>query len=68
MKFDYVLGLSLIHWSHPVRGAWIEIAIVYVTAAASILSHPVRGAWIEIADAIIINHHPIVAPREGCVD
>ena len=34
-------------WSHPVRGAWVEIILIKV-AIRNIKSHPVRGAWIEI--------------------
>ena len=37
--------------SHPVRGAWIEIAQM-LSAMASAMSHPVRGAWIEIPIAV----------------
>ena len=34
-------------WSHPVRGAWIEIPKTDLFCVW-IESHPVRGAWIEI--------------------
>ena len=34
-------------WSHPARGAWIEICVVLLFALA-LRSHPARGAWIEI--------------------
>ena len=53
--------------SHPVRGAWIEIAISRMKNRRK-QSHPVRGAWIEI---IIKNGGPLtkkVASRKGCVD
>ena len=33
--------------SHPVRGAWIEIARE-TEPCRGIESHPVRGAWIEM--------------------
>ena len=33
--------------SLPVRGAWIEIAVL-VLIVRDVLSLPVRGAWIEI--------------------
>ena len=36
-------------WSHPVRGAWIEISRAGLLVITVTPSHPVRGAWIEIA-------------------
>ena len=57
----------LIGWSHPARGAWIEMIMtdggVYVYT-----SHPARGAWIEITSPKEVGDHKFVAPREGCVD
>ena len=38
--------------SLPVRGAWIEIKIVFSYSYACCPSLPVRGAWIEISQAI----------------
>ena len=34
--------------SLPVRGAWIEIVIIFYWIIFSFKSLPVRGAWIEI--------------------
>ena len=34
-------------WSHPSRGAWIEIYDL-LRNLATLESHPSRGAWIEI--------------------
>ena len=39
--------MASIKASHPVRGAWIEIAKCAFIKSA-MMSHPVRGAWIEI--------------------
>ena len=35
--------------SHPMRGAWIEIASSVSCGAGAVLSHPMRGAWIEMS-------------------
>ena len=35
-------------WSHPARGAWIEICQIIPSRRDSHRSHPARGAWIEI--------------------
>ena len=37
-------------WSHPARGAWIEIILI-TRGLISLSSHPARGAWIEISEA-----------------
>ena len=37
------LNLSL-----PVRGAWIEMAVIRLAVSQWLASLPVRGAWIEI--------------------
>ena len=39
-------------WSHPARGAWIEIGIQRIDGRTR-KSHPARGAWIEIRDNAI---------------
>ena len=44
-KYDEENSACLL--SHPVRGAWIEIANTGLMGAGG-ASHPVRGAWIEI--------------------
>ena len=54
--------------SHPVRGAWIEMALNPDGVTSEDMSHPVRGAWIEIAKAWIDPQKEAVAPRQGCVD
>ena len=54
-------------WSHPARGAWIEINpdtwSNYIDA-----SHPARGAWIEMGASAQDAAGCVVAPRKGCVD
>ena len=39
--------------SHPVRGAWVEIAKNAYFAELYEMSHPVRGAWVEIGRAVL---------------
>ena len=34
-------------WSHPSRGAWIEMGLS-IHVCGWVTSHPSRGAWIEI--------------------
>ena len=42
-------------WSHPVRGAWIEMA--YSGPLSAVYeSHPVRGVWVEIP--LLLAHIP----------
>ena len=54
--------------SHPVRGAWIEIAHPS-GISGNLSSHPVRGAWIEMIYPFgEFKAYALVAPREGCVD
>ena len=48
MKSKKVRVISRLFWSHPVRGAWIEILSDGDISLAGRTSHPVRGAWIEI--------------------
>ena len=40
-------------WSHPTRGAWIEIKKLVEVENQTVQSHPTRGAWIEINVNII---------------
>ena len=54
-------------WSHPARGAWIEIDISG-DPRFRISSHPARGAWIEITRNTLRECLKEVAPRKGCVD
>ena len=50
LKYQYqTSGKRNIPWSHPARGAWIEISIKIQDRSGK-SSHPARGAWIEIAD------------------
>ena len=42
------MGILFDRESHPVRGAWIEIADGRLQTRTYEKSHPVRGAWIEI--------------------
>ena len=53
--------------SLPVRGAWIEIHILW-DVFPGMLSLPVRGAWIEIKNVEIGTQKNSVAPRKGSVD
>ena len=55
------------HWSHPARGAWIEISWSPCPRLAR-LSHPARGAWIEMVVSSRLRPLVHVAPRKGCVD
>ena len=61
------LAVSLSCWSHPVRGAWIEM-LPSSAPGRTAGSHPVRGAWIEIVLEGVDVLAGSVAPREGCVD
>ena len=54
--------------SHPVRGAWIEIALGDAVVQTGAVSHPVRGAWIEIVVSNCKEGEYKVASRKGCVD
>ena len=45
-------------WSHPARGAWIEIAVLRFSFPV-LRSHPARGAWIEIFSTLKV---PISIP------
>ena len=49
MKYLFGRLLSCLFASHPVRGAWIEIANRWKSSFV-LMSHPVRGAWIEMVD------------------
>ena len=53
--------------SLPVRGAWIEIVNLAVSAMYD-MSLPVRGAWIEIKPMNCSPALCAVAPCEGSVD
>ena len=53
--------------SLPSRGAWIEIADIYVRCKA-VRSLPSRGAWIEIAPSGAKGDTDTVAPLTGSVD
>ena len=50
MKLSRPLNDSVEFWSHPSRGAWIEMMYIKSTDGAG-LSHPSRGAWIEMMAA-----------------
>ena len=54
-------------WSHPTRGAWIEIVNGQHLGHA-LASHPTRGAWIEILKSGKKFGLIYVAPHTGCVD
>ena len=63
MKYGDCGNCSRSAGSHPVRGAWIEIGVIFF-ASASRVSHPVRGAWIEMALALALSllalaSHPV---------
>ncbi len=51
LKYVTAVVIDVLKWSHPARGAWIEIGD-HVRAAHRLRSHPARGAWIEIAQAL----------------
>ena len=53
--------------SHPVRDAWVEIAILQAYNINQSKSHPVRDAWVEIAYISRVVEAVEVASREGCV-
>ena len=48
LKWSVDLNTTPISPSRPARGAWIEIAHVFVILAHLARSRPARGAWIEI--------------------
>ena len=48
MKLRQQVSKLLAVVSHPARGAWIEIAINWLSFTNKKESHPARGAWIEI--------------------
>ena len=50
--------------SRPRKGAWIEMARVYVSEAAS-TCRPRKGAWIEMASWGSTISGGIVAPARG---
>ena len=52
LKFIDMLPLFKNTWSHPNRGAWIEIYGRRKHPIREDLSHPNRGAWIEIVITI----------------
>ena len=62
MKYHKKTELKNVPGSHPVRGAWIEIA-GYHNHISGRWSHPVRGAWIEIGRAspriCQVQSHPV---------
>ena len=62
------MGILFDRESHPVRGAWIEIADGRLQTRTYEKSHPVRGAWIEIEVEVENCCSPVVASRKGCVD
>ena len=68
MKSGYVQIDNECVGSHPTRGAWIEIPIIYDSNATSVLSHPTRGAWIEMLILALKGVKLEVAPHPGCVD
>ena len=41
-------------WSHPARGAWIEMPVLCWYRGKT-ASHPARGAWIEMALALGVS-------------
>ncbi len=55
-------------WSHPSRGAWIEMIPPLELPQDKQASHPSRGAWIEIALLRWAMENIGVAPLAGCVD
>ncbi len=54
--------------SLPVRGEWIEIAVLLTLFTTANESLPVRGEWIEIRLDPLLVLHSSVSPREGRVD
>ena len=67
LKFNLFLRKMWARWSHPSRGAWIEIRDL-CDQELSDPSHPSRGAWIEIARPPATSGRICVAPLTGCVD
>ena len=53
--------------SLPLRGAWIEIVMVFCLCYPWV-SLPLRGAWIEIVELIQQAENLEVAPPAGSVD
>ena len=61
-------GLVKLARSLPVRGAWIETALIDHFVRRVRKSLPVRGAWIETGCNCSIKKIWSVAPCEGGVD
>ena len=61
-------GDPLRGWSHPTRGAWIEIppAVVLVRRYGRRTPHGVRG--LKSPGKHGVNMYDLVAPHTGCVD
>jgi len=64
---ELVIGFR-VFWSHPARGAWIEISEADAQKLRAAASHPARGAWIEMLMVSVAPLTLSVAPRTGCVD
>ena len=66
MKY-YMVALAVAAvGSHPVRGAWVEIAVGDVQAVTAAESHPVRGAWVEILVGVVcLMGWPMSHPVRG---
>ena len=67
MKFCGMILSVRCNWSHPSRGAWIEIRD-RVKENKLRQSHPSRGAWIEMRKHGLWESGRRVAPLTGCVD
>ena len=61
-KYDEENSACLL--SHPVRGAWIEIFLIFCRILGN-PSHPVRGAWIEILIAAVSSFSAASHPVRG---
>ena len=55
MKYRWEDKDTMRVWSHPARGAWIEIPSFYYSTFYLLLSHPARGAWIEIIEKAAVE-------------
>ena len=67
LRFMRSLLYALAVLSLPMRGAWIEITIMYIITII-LSSLPMRGAWIEIYTYCSNKFRRIVAPHAGSVD
>ena len=61
LKYLEELSGNGLTWSHPSRGAWIEIYDAWPLPPLCLSSHPSRGAWIEMK----VSQIPVYTNRKS---